>query len=148
MNTTQSGSWKKGVAEGSKETEEELAKQRRILKRQQKALKDLVEKIEQNRKTGDVIYAHFNDLQFLLQKIAGEKRDGKSWKQIVSSIEKEREAERVPAIHFCSLQPERLILNVSVNSLVFPLNIRRSIQVNAANYYNKAKKAKRKLRGS
>lgn len=135
------------VAEGSKEAEKELAKQRRILKRQQKALKDLMEKIEQNRKTGDVIYAHFNDLQFLLQKIAGEKRDGKSWKQIVSSIEKEGETERVPAIHFCSLQPERLILNVSVNSLVFPLNIRRSIQVNAASYYNKAKKAKRKLEG-
>jgi hypothetical protein len=30
---------------------------------------------------------------------------------------------------------------------VFPLNIRRSIQVNAADYYNKAKKAKRKLEG-
>lgn len=135
------------VVEVSKEAEKELAKQRRILKRQQKALKDSREKIEQNRKIGDVIYVHFNDLQFLLQKIAGENRDGKSWKRIVSSIEKEKESERVPAIHFYSLQPERLILNVSVDGLVFPLNIRRSIQVNAANYYKKAKKAKRKFEG-
>lgn len=135
------------VVEVSKEAEKELAKQRRILKRQQKALKDSREKIEQNRKIGDVIYVHFNDLQFLLQKIAGEKRDGKSWKRIVSSIEKEKESEHVPAIHFYSLQPQRLILNVSVDGLVFPLNIRRSIQVNAANYYKKAKKAKRKFEG-
>jgi len=135
------------VVEVSKEAEKELAKQRRILKRQQKALKDSIEKIEQNRKIGDMIYTHFNDLQFLLQKIASEKRDGKSWKQIVSGIEKERAAERVPAIHFHSLQPERLILNVSVDGLVFPLNTRRSIQVNAATYYKKTKKAKKKLEG-
>jgi len=135
------------VVEASKETEKELAKQQRILKRQQKALKDSMEEIEQNRKIGDVIYAHLNDLQFLLQKIAGEKRDEKSWKQIVSSIEKEKKAEHVPAIHFYSLQPERLILNVSADGLVFPLNIRRSVQVNAASYYNKAKKAKRKIEG-
>jgi len=135
------------VVEVSKETEKELAKQRRILKRQRKALKDSMEETERNRKIGDVIYAHLNDLQFLLQKIAGEKRDGKSWKQIVSSIEKERKAEHIPAIHFCSLQPERLILNVSADGLVFPLNIRRSVQVNATSYYNKAKKAKRKLEG-
>ena len=133
------------VVEVSKEAEKEVAKQRRILKRQQKALKDSIEKIEENRKIGDVIYTHFNDLQLLFQEIASEKRDGKSWKQIVSSIEKE--AEHIPAIHFHSLQLERLILNVSVDGLVFPLNIRRSIQVNAANYYKKAKKAKRKLEG-
>jgi predicted ribosome quality control (RQC) complex YloA/Tae2 family protein len=133
------------VVEVSKEAEKEVAKQRRILKRQQKALKDSIEKIEENRKIGDVIYTHFNDLQFLFQKIASEKRDGKSWKQIVSSIEKD--AEHIPAIHFHSLQLERLILNVSVDGLVFPLNIRRSIQVNAANYYKKAKKAKKKLEG-
>jgi predicted ribosome quality control (RQC) complex YloA/Tae2 family protein len=133
------------VVEVSKEAEKEVAKQQRILKRQQKALEDSIEKIKENRKIGDVIYTHFNDLQFLFQKIASEKRDGKSWKQIVSSIEKE--PEHIPAIHFHSLQLERLILNVSVDGLVFPLNIRRSIQVNAANYYKKAKKAKRKLEG-
>ena len=135
------------VVEVSKEAEKELAKQQRILKRQQKALKGSMEKIEQNRKTGDIIYTHFNDLQFLLQKIASEKRDGKSWKQIILNIEKEKEAVNVPAIHFHSLKPERLILNVSVDGMVFPLNIRRSIQANAANYYKKAKKAKKKLEG-
>jgi predicted ribosome quality control (RQC) complex YloA/Tae2 family protein len=141
------GAVEKSVVEISKEAEKELAKQRRILKRQQKALKGSMEKIEQNRKIGDVIYAHFNDLQFLLQEIASEKRDGKSWKQIILSIEKEKEALHVPAIHFHSLQSERLILNVLVEGLVFPLNIRRSIQANAANYYKKAKNAKKKLKG-
>ncbi|UCF59140.1 MAG: NFACT family protein, partial [Candidatus Bathyarchaeota archaeon] len=43
------------VVEVSKEAEKEVAKQRRILKRQQKALKDSIEKIEENRKIGDVI---------------------------------------------------------------------------------------------
>jgi len=138
---------KEKVVEVSKEVKQELARQQRVLESQQKALEDSRNKVEQNRKIGDAIYAHFNDLQFLLERIMNEKRDGKPWNQIVASIEKENAARLTPAIHFHSLEPQRLILNVTVDDLTFPLSLHRSIQANAANYYEKAKKAQNKLEG-
>jgi len=138
----------KGKAvEVSKKVKQELARQQRVLESQRKALEDSRNKVEQNRKIGDAIYAHFNDLQLLLERIMNEKRDGKPWNHIVMNIEKERGAGPTSAIHFHSLEPQRLILNVTVDDLTFPLSLHRSIQANAANYYEKAKKAQNKLEG-
>lgn len=139
---------KERVVEAAEIAKQELVRQQRILQRQKKALEDLKEKGEQNRRIADTIYTHLNELQFLIQRIKDDKRNGKSWKQIASSLMKEKEAGLSPAVYFHSLQPERLILNVSVEKLAFPLNLRRSIQDNAAGYYTKAKKAEKKLEGA
>lgn len=136
------------VAEVTKETDQDLAKQQRILQRQQKALGELKEKIKENKKIGDAIYMHLNELQFLLQRVMSEKRGGKTWREIALALEKEREAGQSPAVYFQSLDPKMLILNVSVEKVSFPLSLRRSIQANAATYYAKAKKAERKLEGA
>lgn len=125
-----------------------LEKQQRILQSQQKALEDLRGRAERNRKIGDVIFAHFGELQQLVQKIMDEKRSGKTWKQIISDVEGERNAKRVPAVYFHSLESNRLILNVSVEGLSFSLNLRQSIQVNASGYYTRAKKARKKREGA
>ncbi len=140
---------KETTVEVSEEVERQVAEQKRILQRQQRALKDSKEEIERNRKIGDLIYSHLNYLQFLLRKVMSEKREeGKSWNQIVSDIKEEKEAELTPAIYFDSLQPEGLILNVTVEDLTFPLNLRHTIQENAAHYYTKAKRAEKKLKGT
>lgn len=138
---------KERVVEVAEEVERELAKQKRILLSQQKALKDSREKMEQNRRIGNAIFSHLGELQLLLQKIMDKKKQGKPWEQIVSETQREREADRIPAVYFHSLEPQRSVLYVSLENLVFPLNLRRSIQANAANYYTKAKKAERKLKG-
>ncbi|MCK5593359.1 NFACT family protein, partial [Candidatus Bathyarchaeota archaeon] len=135
------------ATEASKEFKKELAKQERILQRQEKALEDSVETIEQNRKIGDIIYNHFDDLRIRLQEISSGKEDGKSWKQIASSIKEKEISRPFSSIRFHSLQPEPLTLNVTVDGLTFPLSIRSSIQDNASNYYEKAKRAKKKLDG-
>ncbi|KPV62657.1 MAG: hypothetical protein AOA65_1706 [Candidatus Bathyarchaeota archaeon BA1] len=138
---------KERVAETAKEVELKLEKQQRVLQSQQKALEESREKIQRNRSVGDTIFTHLGELQLLLQRILDEKRDGKPWHQIILNLEKEREAGHAPAIHFHSLETERLTLHVSVENLVFPLDLRKSIQANAADYYTKAKRAERKLRG-
>lgn len=138
---------KERVVEVAEEAEREIARQQRILQRQQRALNDLKKRIKRNRETGDVIYRHFNELQVLLERTLSWKRSGKPWKQVVLDTEKEKEAGQSPAIYFHSLEPERLILNVLVETLTFPLSLRRSAQANAANYYARAKKAKKKLEG-
>jgi len=131
----------------AKEVDRKLTKQQRILQRQQEALEELKEKEERNRRVGDTIFAHLGELQLLLQKIMDEKSEGKLWEQIVLSMEKEREAGHIPAFYFHSLEPQRLTLQVSVENLVFPLDLRRSVQASAADYYAKAKRAESKLKG-
>jgi len=136
-----------GVVEAAKGVKRELARQQRILQSQQKALEDLKDPIERNKRIGEAIYMHINELSFLLQKIMDEKRSGKPWEQIVSSIKEWKETGRVPDVYFHSMEPRRLILNVSVENLLFPINLRRSIQANANQYYTRAKKAEKKLEG-
>jgi len=138
---------KEKMEEAAEAAERELEKQKRILQSQQGALEDLRERVERNRKIGDAIFAHLGELQQLVQKIMDEKKSGKPWKQVISEMEAERDVRRVPAVYFHSLEPNRLILNVSVEGLLFPLNLRHSIQANASGYYTRGKKAGKKLEG-
>ncbi len=141
-------SLKESVAKVSNEVDRELAKQQRIVQSQKSASKELKARIERNKKIGDTIYMHLNNLQFLLHRINDDKEQGKPWETIVSDIEKEKAAGVLQSIHFHSIEPKRRVITVEVGSLIFPLNLRRSVQVNAATYYAKAKKAAKKLEGA
>jgi hypothetical protein len=66
----------------------------------------------------------------------------------VSDVEIGKQSGRSPATFFHSLQQKGLILNVSLDDQIPALNLRRSIQDNAANYYAEAKKAEKKLEGA
>jgi len=134
--------------ETTEEVESEVARYRRILQKQQKALETLKEPIIKNKNIGDLIYLHFGDLQSLLQKIMEKKRSGKSWKEIISIIEEGKRAKRLPDVYFHSLEPSNQVLHVSVEKQVFSLNLRHSIQANADKYYSRSKKAEKKLRGA
>lgn len=134
------------VEKASKEVEQELAKLKRVFQNQQRAIEELKQHIGKNKKIGDIIYLHFGELQSLLQKTMDQRRIGKSWEEIESSIKKE--LEQIPAIRFHSLHPKSLIINVSIGELVVPLNLRRSTQDNAANFYAMAKKSEKKLEGA
>jgi len=133
---------------GFNELKKELERLERIVQNQQRTAEDLKKNIELNKKIGDLIYAHFGELQFLLQEILNSKKKGKPWEQIVSDIERNKQSGRFPAAYFHSLQPKGLILNVSLDDQILALSLRRSIQDNAANYYAEAKKAERKLDGA
>ena len=131
----------------AKRIEAEIARQERILESQRKALEKAKQQIQKNRKIGETIYLHMHELQQLAHSIMNEKKKGKTWKQIISEIQKRKTEGKKPEIYFQSLVPEKLILNVSLENLMFPLNLRKSIQENASNFYNRAKKAEKKLEG-
>ncbi len=136
------------VSIAQKEYERELTKQQRMLQDQQKALENSKRIMEQCKRIGDLIYAHLGELQLLAQQILEEKEKGKSWEQIVSRLKEEKRAKHTPAFHFDSLDSKHQILNVSIEDNLFPIKIDRTIQANAADYYEKMKKAERKLKGS
>jgi predicted ribosome quality control (RQC) complex YloA/Tae2 family protein len=139
---------KEKTTEISEETEKELKRLERILEEQRKALEKAKQEIEKNRRIGDTIYAHFNELQTLLQQITHKKAEGKSWEQIIAELKKEKEGKQVPAVYFHSLEPKNYVLNITIEDLTFPLKLHNSIQTNASNYYDEAKKAERKRKGA
>jgi len=136
------------VSKARREYEQELAKQRRMLQEQQKTLEDSKKAIEHHKRIGDLIYAHLGELQLLLQEILDEKQEGKSWEQIVNRLKEAKEAKLKPYVYFDSLDSKNMVLNVSIADNVFPIKITSSIQANAAHYYEKMKRAAKKLEGS
>ena len=136
------------VEESSGEIQSEVARQKRILKSQMKALESLKEPIIKNKKIGDIIYLHFGDLQSLLQKILQEKKGGKTWNEILSTLEAKKKLEISPEIYFHSLEAKSQVVYVCVEDQVFSLNLRDSIQANAETYYMRSKKAEKKLKGA
>lgn len=136
------------VKEATGDVASEVARHKRILQKQEKALETLKEPITKNKNIGDLIYQHFGDLQSLLQKILEQKRNGKTWAEITSNIETGKKTKNHPDIYFHALEPKNQVLQVSVENKVFSLNIRQSIQINANNYYSRSKKAEKKLRGA
>ena len=126
----------------------EIGRLERTLQYQKKALKRLKKTAEHNRKLGDIIYRHLNELIALTERIMNEKRRGKEWSEIIKDLEKEKKRMEVPSVYFESLNPKELMLEVSVEGEKIRLDLRKSIQENAARYYEMAKKARRKIGGA
>lgn len=136
------------VSEAQGEYEKELGKQQRMLQSQQKAIEDSKKAVEPSRRIGDLIYTHLSELQLLRQQIYDAKQRGESWEQIIARFEDEKQKRESPAIYFDSFNPKNMILNVSIDGEVFPIQLNRSIQDNAAEYYDRMKKAERKIEGA
>ncbi|MFB0514549.1 MAG: ribosome rescue protein RqcH, partial [Candidatus Bathyarchaeia archaeon] len=136
------------MAQATREFERQLAKLQRVLERQQKALEDSKMDVQRNKSLGELIYAHLGELQLLQQRIMNEKERGKAWKQIISDLQKEKESELVPARYFQALDSKHRILTVSLEDSTLQLDLTRSVQANAAKFYEKAKKSQRKLEGA
>lgn len=132
----------------SDSVEEETARQGRILNDQRRVLDEARKKPERMRGIGDVIYSHLNQLQTLMQRVLDEKKRGLKWQEIITKIEDEKEIREIPATYFESLDTKNMILQVSIADLSFPLNLRHSIQENAATYYSKGKKAEKRMEGA
>jgi len=136
------------VSKTEREFARELARLMRTLEDQEKTLEESKRIMEQNKAIGNLLYVHLGELQLLTQRIIDEKNRDKTWEKISSEIEKEKQARLVPFIYFQSLDSKRRVLNVSVEDTTFSLDLTRSIQANAAGYYERAKKAERKLEGA
>jgi predicted ribosome quality control (RQC) complex YloA/Tae2 family protein len=136
------------MAQATREFERQLARLQRVLERQQKTLENSERDIRRNRKLGDLIYAHLGELQLLQQRILNERKSGKTWKQIVSDLQREKEKERIPARYFEALDSKHRILTVSLEDSTLQLDLTRSVQATAAKFYEKAKRAQRKIEGA
>ena len=125
----------------SEKIKEKLEELKRRLKSQQEALERIRMETETKKRIGDTIYAHFHELQEIFQKIEELKKTGEDWTEISRKI-------LVPSVKIMKVDAKKLFITVKIGEEEFSLNIRHSIQENAARYYSEAKKAERKLKGA
>ncbi len=121
----------------------EAERVKRVIAEQERALREDEAKAERDRCIGDAIYAHPSELQSLLDKFTAAKREGKDWHALFSEIKAAKKETFVE-----SFDARNLAVNVCINNLRFSLNLRRTLFENAAEYYERGKKAKQKSAGA
>ncbi len=121
----------------------EAERLKRIIAEQEQALSEDEKKAEHNRRIGDVIYAHSSEIQAFLSRFAEAKIEGKDWNILISEIIAVKKDSFVE-----SFDSRSFLANVCVDDLCFSLNLRRTLFENAAEYYERGKKAKQKSVGA
>jgi predicted ribosome quality control (RQC) complex YloA/Tae2 family protein len=121
---------------------------KRIVASQEKVLVEAEVKADRDKRVGDVIYAHSGELQALLERFLAGKRSGEEWSKIVSEVLAEKKAGLKLGVFFESFVSKGLVVNVCVDDLCFGLSLRKSLFDNAARFYERGKRAKRKMKGA
>ncbi len=119
----------------------------RILAQQKEQRIFLEKTILDGQKIGTLIYAHLTDLQELLKLIRSKRDLGETWDNIVSEFSEQKKKDVYPASFVESIEPAKGVLKIKINGDFAELNMSISIQDNAAMYYEKAKRSKKKLNG-
>jgi predicted ribosome quality control (RQC) complex YloA/Tae2 family protein len=122
---------------------QEAERLKRVIAEQEQALREDEAKAERDKCIGDAIYAHSSELQALLDRFTAAKREGKDWHALISEITAAKKESFVE-----SFDARNLVVNVYVDNLCFSLNLRRTLFENAAEYYERGKKAKQKSAGA
>jgi predicted ribosome quality control (RQC) complex YloA/Tae2 family protein len=118
---------------------------KRMIAEQEEAIHDDERKMARDKQYGDAIYAHFNVLQVLLEKFSQVWREGRDLSTVVSDVATSKKNGRIPEIFFESFDGKNLAINVKVNDLVFGLSLRKNLYENAAEFYDRGKRAKQKM---
>ncbi len=119
---------------------------KRIIVEQKQALREDEKKATYYREIGDAIYAYSHEFQAFLGKFAEAKKEGKDWQALISEIMVSKKTMGVSFVE--SFDSRNLLANVCVGNLSFSLNLRRTLFENAAEYYERGKKAKQKSAGA
>lgn len=133
---------------GTEKLQREANKLKRVVSEQEQALQEAEAKAESEKQIGNAIYAHSVEIQALLNKFNHAKNEGRDWDAVVSEIMPGKTAETVAEALFESLDKRNSAINVKVESLHFSLDLRKTLFENAAEYYDRGKKAKQKAAGA
>ena len=128
--------------------EREAERLKRIIMNQEAVLNQAEADITENKKIGDAIYAHNAELEAMLSELSSSKQSGKDRSTITAKILEERKRGMAPWTLFESFDDRSFAINVNVEGLRFSLNPRKSLFENAAEFYEKSKRAKQKLEGA
>jgi predicted ribosome quality control (RQC) complex YloA/Tae2 family protein len=125
----------------------EAERLKRMIADQEQALRSDDSKAIRDKTIGNAIYAHFNDLQSLLEKFSNARNTGKDLNALATEVLESKEKGKIAETFFVSFDGPTLAINVCVDTLSFSLSLRKTLYENAAEYYDRGKRAKQKSAG-
>jgi predicted ribosome quality control (RQC) complex YloA/Tae2 family protein len=126
----------------------EAERLKRVIAEQEQALREEDGRAERDRCIGDAIYAHSSEIQSLLGRFTAVRREGKDLSSVFTAVLAAQESGSKQGVLVESFDARNLALNVCVDNLRFSLSLRKTLFENAAEYYERGKKAKQKSAGA
>ena len=129
--------------EGGKEGDERLEEQKRIVEQQRKRLEELKSEDAEYQKAADMLYAHFTEVQGLLDYVS---KTG--WKHIEMALQKGAISFPGSSGIIHSIETASGHALVELDGLMVELDLRRSVHENAQAFYERVKEARLKAKGT
>jgi predicted ribosome quality control (RQC) complex YloA/Tae2 family protein len=126
----------------------EAARLKRVIAEQEQALREEEGRAERDRQIGDVIYAHSSQIQSLMDRFTEARQEGEDLNAVFNEVSASQAAGGKSEVLVESFDARNLALNVCVDNLRFSLSLRKTLFENAAEYYERGKKAKQKSAGA
>lgn len=123
-----------------------IGKFEKRLNMQEESLEGFYKTIDETQHKGDTIYTHYNEIQGILDVIANA-RLKYSWKEIGSIIKKSKKEGNIPELGMIESVDKMGVLSLKLDDVVVQIDSNIGIPESAEKYYNKGKKAKRKING-
>jgi predicted ribosome quality control (RQC) complex YloA/Tae2 family protein len=132
----QEAAWNKKVSKFSKR-----------LEKQEETLANFEKTIEDSQKKGELIFTNYVQVDNILNVIKGAREKDYGWKEIGKTLKDAKKSGMPEAQIFESMDPLGNI-TLRIDDVSIALDSKKSIPDNAEVYYEKAKKAKRKIKGA
>ncbi|MDR0900170.1 MAG: NFACT family protein [Methanobrevibacter sp.] len=117
------------------------------LKIQEETVEDFEKTIETSQIKGELIYTHYQEIEKLLNVIKDARSKEYSWKEIAKTLKNAKKEGMKEAEIFESMDKlGNLVLDIEETKIA--IDSKESIPENANNFYEKAKKAKNKIKGA
>ena len=136
------------VTIGADELQREANRLKRVVSEQEQALREAEAKAESEKQIGNAIYAHSIEIQELLDKFNNAKLEERDWNTVVSETLAAKAAGKTAETLFESFEARNQAIIVCVETLRFSVGFRKTLFENAAEYYDRGKKAKQKAAGT
>ncbi|MCS7120740.1 MAG: NFACT family protein [Candidatus Bathyarchaeota archaeon] len=130
------------------DADREIEHLKRILREQEETVRRAEEEAEGLRVKGDIIFRHLGEVQLLMEWVMQEKRQGKNWQEIADELRGQDARIIFPFMAFEEIDERVPELRINIEGQSISLDLKVSAQNNASRYYEKSKRAARKVEGA
>ena len=124
-----------------------INKFKKRLQMQEDSLEGFYKTIDDTQMKGNLIYAHYGEVQEILDVIA-KARENYSWKEISQIIKKSKKESNIPALELIESVDKMGVITLKLDGQTVRVDSNLGIAESCEQfYYNKGKKAKRKIEG-
>ena len=126
----------------------EVKRLKRIIADQQNVVAVGRAQAEQSKHIGDMIYAHFSELQTVLDRFHASGKSSAELENIVSFALTEKKRNAIPWVFFEAFDKQEFAVKFCIEHSSFSLSLQKTLFESAAEFYEHSKRAKQKMEGA